>query len=178
MPDSTFTGRELPVSEAFARMPLEAPGHSAWPALRAQLPRAPRRWPFALAAAAALAAVALLPGRLAPPLPGDAAPAIASQPGGDVDRLMAESAQLEALLLAVSDRQMASASTTLLGLEFEDQLQQIDAALVTSDLSADQRHDLWQQRVAVLQQYAQMQGTQQWLAAQGQALDGALVATY
>src|SRR5688572_15465235 len=102
MPDARMAspaGPELQIADALAALPLETPERSAWPRLaeriaageRARTPRA--RWPFALAAAAVLALVALLP-RQGPPLPAVAEPAataaVAEPPS--LDLLMAESA--------------------------------------------------------------------------------------
>lgn len=180
MPDARAHDPGLPIAEALRQLPLETPDRSAWPRLQQQLAarqRKPRvRWPFALAAAAVLALAALLPGRIATP---PAAPdPVASVAAPDVDALMAESARLEHLVSAVSPDGMASASGTLLGLEFEDRLQQIDTALSDPALGPDGRAALWQLRVSLLREYAGFQGTRQYLAADGNTVDGALVATF
>ena len=73
---------------------------------------------------------------------------------------------------------MASASTAMLGLEFEDRLRQLDVALSSPTLDPQNRLQLWQQRVNLLRDYAGMQGTAQWLATDGETLDGSLVATF
>ncbi|HEU0154225.1 MAG TPA: hypothetical protein VFQ84_12865 [Arenimonas sp.] len=180
MPDAPAHDRRLPIADALQRLPLEAPDRSAWPALQrriaaAHAPRR-RRWPFALAAAAVLALAALLPGRLSPP---PVAPAeVAAAPSPELEVLMAESARLEHLVSAVSPRAMATASGTLLDLEFEDRLQRIDIALSDPALGADGRAALWQLRVSLLREYAGFQGTRQYLAADGSTVDGALVATF
>lgn len=176
MPDATPAMRELTVAEALARLPLESPPAAAWPVLAASLPapRARWRWPVALAAAA-LALLAVIPGYLAPP-PG--ATATAPVPTSAIEPLMAQSAQLETLLGVVSNQGMATASATLLGLAFEDQLQQIDDGLAQPGLTPAQRAALWERRVAVLREYASVLGTHQRLAANGSQLDGILVATY
>lgn len=180
MPDARAADPGLPLAEALRQLPLEAPGHSAWPLLARRLAAAPPkprpRWPFALAAAAVLALAALLPGRLAPP-PAPT-PAAAAAPHEAINDLMAESARLEHLVNVVSPQDMASASGTLLGLEFEDRLQQIDIALADPALGADGRAALWQLRVSLLREYAGFQGTRQYLAADGNTVDGALVATF
>jgi hypothetical protein len=180
MPDARAHDPGLPLAEALQRLPLEAPIRSAWPLIEQRIaaarPRPRPRWPFALAAAAVLALAALLPGRVAPP--SDAPTPVASAPATDVDALMAESARLEHLVSAVSPDGMASASGTLLGLEFEDRLQQIDTALSDPALGADGRAALWQLRVSLLREYAGFQGTRQYLAADGSTVDGALVATF
>jgi hypothetical protein len=179
MPDARAHDPGLPIAEALQRLPLEAPDRSAWPLLEKRLAaaRKPRlRWPFALAAAAVLALAAVLPYRLASPpaTPGRLATATATT----LDELMAESARLEHLVSAVSPQDMASASGTLLDLEFEDRLQQIDIALADPALGADGRAALWQLRVSLLREYAGFQGTRQYLAADGSTVDGALVATF
>jgi hypothetical protein len=180
MPDARAHDPGLPIAEALRQLPLEAPDRSAWPLLEKRLAKAagkPRaRWPFALAAAAVLALAAVLPHRLASP---PAAPEpVAAAPATTLDELMAESARLEHLVSAVSPQDMASASGTLLGLEFEDRLQQIDIALADPALGADGRAALWQLRVSLLREYAGFQGTRQYLAADGSTVDGALVATF
>lgn len=178
----------LTLSEAIARLPLEAPDRSAWPLLAERFdavrtrPRGPR-WPFALAAAAAavlaLALVLPLPREQAavPTADSPAVAGVASEPA-DLETLMTESAQLEALLATVSRDEMASASTLLLGLELEDRIARVDAALADPGLPDSERDDLWRQRVATLRDYAGLQGTAQWVAVQGDQLDGALVATF
>lgn len=189
MPDDIRTPPPgLSLAEAIARLPLEAPDRSAWPLLAERFdavrkrPRGPR-WPFALAAAAAavlaLALVLPLPREQAANPAGDtpAMAGVSSEPA-DLETLMAESAQLEALLATVSRDEVASASTLLLGLELEDRIARVDAALADPDLPESERTDLWRQRVATLRDYAGLQGTAQWVAVQGDQLDGALVATF
>lgn len=183
MPDARLPERELTVAEAFARLPLQAPERSAWPALaeriaRAQAPRRPR-WPFALAAAAVLAVAALMPSLMVErPNPVDEPFVAAIESTDPLDALMAESAQLEHFISATGNDEMQSASSTLLGLAFVDRLQRVDAALSDPALDEQARTLLWQQRVSLLREYAGVQGTRQWLAAQGATLDGDLVTTY
>lgn len=189
MPDDMRSAPDgLFLSEAIARMPLEAPDRSAWPLLAERFdavrkrPRGPR-WPFALAAAAA----AVLALALVLPLPRDQAPgsaedatalASASTSPADLETLMAESAQLEALLATVSRDEVGSANTLLLGMELEDRIARVDEALASPDLSQAERTALWLERVATLRDYASLQGTAQWVAVQGGQHDGALVATF
>lgn len=187
MPDIRPTDRDISIAEAFGRLPLETPERSAWPLLAERIaatpPVRPRpRWPFALAAAATLAVAALMPRLMSPTTaptsdPVAATPATATAPI-PLESLMIESARLENLISAVADDDMASASTALLGLEFEDRLRRIDVALSAPTLDADSRAQLWQQRVGLLREYAGVQGTSQWLATDGDTLDGALVATF
>lgn len=185
MPDDIrHPERELTVAEAISRLPLDVPDRSAWPALAARINATsdrPRglRWPFALAAAAAavLALALVLPLRVAGPGQPTPAPAV---PAGatDLQALMQESAQLEALLASMSGSESGSASTLMLGLAFEDRLRELDAALAQPGLPADRQAQLWRTRVALLRDYASLRGTQQWVAVQGGHLDGALVATF
>jgi hypothetical protein len=122
--------------------------------------------------------VALMPGLRSPP-PAVEAPFVAAVQSADpLDALMAESAQLEHFISAASSDAMDSASATLVNLAFEDRLQRVDAALSDPALDDAARQSLWQQRVSLLREYAGVQGTRQWLAAQGATLDGALVTTY
>jgi len=184
MPDDIrLPARELPVAEALSQLPLEMPDRSAWPAFAAHIAASQRkrrpRWPFALAAAAALALAALIPGWLAQRAPVVDAPFVAAVESADpLDALMAESAQLEHFISAASTDAMASANSTMLSLAFEDRLQRVDAALYDPALDDASRQLLWQQRVTLLREYAGVLGTRQWLAAQGATLDGALVSTY
>jgi hypothetical protein len=193
MPDARIPAQEPTPAEAFSALPLDAPDRSAWPALAERIAAAqpaPRRraarWLFAGAAAAALGAIALLPRDvLSPSLPDGGAvataePASASAaPDGtpDVDALIAESARLENLLYAV-DAEALSASATALSLEYEERVQRIDVALSDPSLSADERTALWERRVDLLREHAGLQGTAQWLATQGGAYDGDLVAVF
>ena len=187
MPDIHTPDRELTIAEAFGRLPLETPDRSAWPQLERRIaaaaPARPRpRWPFALAMAATLAVAALAPRMMAPagaPVadPVATTPPLATAPI-PLEELMIESARLENFITAVDDDEMASANAAALSLEFEDRLRRIDVALSTPTLDPDSRTRLWQQRVTLLRDYAGVQGTSQWLAADGGTLDGALVATY
>lgn len=183
MPDARIPDRGVTVAEAFAALPLEAPERSAWPLLEQRIlaaqPKRPLRWPFALAAAAVLALAAVMPGMLekGPAVP--TTPFVAAVDNPDpLEALMAESAQLEMFLSVAMADDMDSASSTLLSLAFEDRLQRVDSALSNPDLDAGGRELLWQQRVSLLREYAGVQGTRQFLAAQGATLDGALVSTY
>lgn len=180
--DARLPERELTVAEALAGLPLDTPDRSAWPALAAHIARQQHkrpRWPFALAAAAVLALAALMPGWLAKPAPTVDAPFVAAVESTDpLDALMAESAQLEHFISAASNDAMESANSSMLSLAFEERVQRVDAALSDPSLDDASRQLLWQQRVSLLREYAGVQGTRQWLAAQGATLDGALVTTY
>lgn len=184
MPDARLPERDLPVATAFAGLPLEAPERSAWPRLAERFaaqdrPRAPR-WPFGLAAAAALVLAVALP-NLSPPGPGPVPPAAdppVAAAGPDLPALMRESARLENLIAAVSNDDAGSASALALGLEFEERLQRLDSALSEPGLAEEDRRLLWQQRVGLLRDFAGLQGTRQWLASEGTPLDGDPVAVF
>lgn len=184
MPDARIPDGELTVAEAFARLPQEAPDRSAWPLLEERIaasrPPARPRWPFLLAAAAVLATAAVMPRLLGEPAlsPPELVREVPAAGNDRLDALMAESAQLESFISTVSSDGMASANAALLGLEFEERLQRLDTTLSDPGLDAGTRLALWQRRVALLREYAGVQGTAQWLAAQGDKLDGALVATF
>ncbi|KFN50969.1 hypothetical protein P873_05020 [Arenimonas composti TR7-09 = DSM 18010] len=182
----------MEIGAALMALPLETPDRSAWPRLaeriaaaeRARAPR--RRWPFALAAAAVLALVALMPrwqaGTLPSPAPSSpVATAPASGVAGEdasLAELMSESARLEHLLAAMGGSDALSASATLVSLEFDDRLARLDTALADPSLDAEDRRLLWRHRVALLRDYAGLQGTAQWLAAEGRGGDGELVAVF
>ncbi len=180
MPDLCPPPPGLTLGDALRQLPLETPERSAWPALAAQLQRRPRRprWPWALAAAAALAAVAVLPLRQSGAPTALPMAAEVSSEAGALQALMHESAQLEQLLSALDDPDLASASATLISLQLEDQLGQIDAQLGANDTSSAQRLALWQQRVDLLRDYAGLESTRHWLNSQGERLDGQLVAVF
>ena len=204
MPDDRMPAQEPTLAEAFSALPLEAPVRSAWPQLAARIDAAQkparadarfRRWLFAGATAAAIAAVAVLPREIVAPIGTTGAPAVAttdlgSDPGvattaaavdtppADVDSLMAESAKLEYVLQQVTDETSGSASATALSLELEARVQQLDVALSDPALTIEQRTDLWGRRVGLLRDYVAVQGTAQWLATQGQDYDGDLVAVF
>jgi hypothetical protein len=183
MPDARIPDRSVTVAEAFAALPMEAPERSAWPLLEQRIlasqPRRTPRWPFALAAAAVLALAAVMPGLLDRSATAPETPFVAAVENPDpLSALMAESAQLELFIGAATTDAMASASGTLVSLAFEDRLQRVDSALSDPALGDGDRELLWQQRVSLLREYAGVQGTRQWLAAQGATLDGAVVSTY
>lgn len=184
MPDARLPERPLDIAEAFARLPLETPERSAWPRLAERLAaadaRRPRpRWPFAMAAAAALLVALVLPRLQTEDAPGVTGQPVARATDADtLPALMQESARLEHVIAAVSNDQAGSASAMVLGLQLEDELQRLDATLSQPGLEDEARRALWQQRVGLLRDYASLQGTRQVLAADGEQLDGGLVAVY
>lgn len=184
MPDARLPERPLEIAEAFARLPLETPERSAWPRLAERLAaaeaRRPRpRWPFAMAAAAALVLALALPRLQTEDAPGVTGQPLAGASGeASLPALMQESARLEHVIAAVTNDQAGSASAMVLGLHLEDELQRLDATLSQPGLDAQARLDLWQQRVGLLRDYASLQGTRQVLAADGEQLEGDLVAVY
>jgi len=184
MPDdihSAFAGDRLPppldIRSALQALPLERPGRSVWPLLSAHLPPAAHpRWPWALAASVLIAVTLVATLGEAPDRAGVAATAAPVDP---LPPLIAESAQLEALLAAAANGATTSAPVVVLSAELEDRLARIDSGLASAALADSQRVPLWQQRVAVLRELAGLQSTQQWLVARGeQGYDGALVVAY
>lgn len=185
MPDDLFKHpRDIPAGEALRALPLEAPMHSAWPALAARLPAKRRglpRWPLAIAASLALGlAFVLIPHNpTSPTTVADAGPPTVKPATAD-DRLlslMAESAQLESLVNAASDDVASDATTAAVSLALQDQLQEIDGQL-QSGLAAERQLDLWQQRVALLRDVASLESSRHYLAAEGRGMELAMVATY
>lgn len=171
----------LTLAQALRNLPLEQPERSAFPALAERIKPARKPvnpWPWAMLAAAVLAAAAVLPWRAVPTATTPAG-TVASAPATiDLSELMTESAQLEHLLSVMTDSGMASASATVLSLQLEDQLGDIDSRLASSPLDDAQRAALWQQRVALLRDYTAMASTQRWMASEGQRLDANLVAVF
>ena len=168
--------RFIPLGQALAQLPLETPGDSAWPMLAAQLGTARRkpRWPYAMTAAALLAAVALWPTMpTSDSLPGSPAGSTV-----ELNALMTESAQLERLVAAASDDGASSATTAVLTLELEDRLRALDGELGRSAGDRARQLSLWRQRVDLLRDVARLETSRHYWAAQGQNFDVALVAAY
>lgn len=181
MPDDRLTAPGPTLAAALRSLPLESPLHSAWPALAARLPvprRQAPRWRLAVAASL-LAGLALT---LAPDVrvgaPGAEAVATTDRATqAQLDALMAESAQLEALVAAASDDGAGSATVAALSLALQDELQLVDGQL-QADAPPERRLALWQQRVALLREVAGLESSRHYLAAQGHNLDLAMVSTY
>ncbi len=99
------------------------------------------------------------------------------QPATDpqLERLYAESAQLEALVALARDDRVATGAAATLTSAYDAQVAGIDASLREADMDAGQRTALWQQRVDALRQLAGFESTQRALAAQGERYDAMLV---
>lgn len=183
--------RAVPIADALRALPLESPPRSAWPGIAAAAkldqPRRPvvTRWPYAFATAAALALALLLP------VPGDrtggdsAVETVATGAAGtdtttpvDLPALMQESARLERLIAAVNDDPLQPADALVLGLAFEDELADIDAALATAPRGSRDAQDLWQQRIDILSRYAELQSSRRLLASAGQPFETTLVSLH
>ena len=130
MPDSTTP---MNWNEAFIALPLEQPAADSWARVVARLdaPR-PVRWPAWLAVAAALLLAVALPWRLGqPPAAVEPATPAASGPVAAADsfeQLLAESAQLEALLAMTRDERVSSAAAANVANDLDRQLAGIDSA--------------------------------------------------
>ncbi|MGD9582146.1 MAG: hypothetical protein AB7V26_00545 [Lysobacterales bacterium] len=178
--DREFFGSGLPgpeIGEALRALPLDAPDASLWLRLSGRLPpeRKPR-WPRLTVAASFIAAL-LLVGVYAG-FQSPAPPSALADHEPALPELIAESAQLEALLAATT-MPTASGPALALGADLEDQLAGVDAELTGVALDPARQMQLWRQRLALLRELAGLQTTQQWLAARGeQGEDGMLVLAY
>jgi hypothetical protein len=165
-------------------LPLLTPPRSAWPQLQAQLQsrrRVPRRALFAFAAAAALACALLLPRWTVPP--DVAPPAVATQPAapdaaGELRALQQESAQLEALIAWSRNDAVADGTLDALADGLQQRVATLDGLLARDDLDPEAALPLWQERVLRLRQWADLETTQQLLAANGDADPGAPVLAF
>lgn len=88
--------------------------------------------------------------------------------------LREESARLEALVTLARDDRMASAPAVVLAADAEDRVRMLDAALSRPGLGDAEQLDLWTRRVAALRELAGVEGTNRWLAANGESLQGAV----
>ena len=170
--------------DAFAALPAETPPAGGWNAVATRLDARQRRprWPLWAASAAAVVLAVALPWRLQMPAPGpiatptnanaDAAP----QAADPLERLYAESAQLESLLAVARDERVSSGTAAAVSGELESRLASVDAALMQPGLSRAQQVDLWQQRVDSLRTLTGFESNRRWLVAQGAHYDGVLVA--
>lgn len=167
------------LGDALRALPLEAPDASAWPALAARLAEANRPPRTRRAAWLALAASVIAALLVAGIGPWRHAPATGATAQADaLPALMQESAQLERLLAAASDDVTGNASALVLSLQVEDRLRAVDAELARPGLSDPRRLALWRERVEVLHVAAGLESSRRYYAAQGQALEPTLVATY
>jgi hypothetical protein len=102
--------------------------------------------------------------------------AVAAAEADSLQKLQAQSAQLEALVALARDDRVGNASSELLSSELDAGIAVIDAALSQADLAGAEKQELWQQRVDLLQQLAGVEATSRWLAAQGASSTTNLVA--
>lgn len=164
--------------DAFAGLPLEQPAADGWSRIATQLDARKRaRWPAWLAIAASLLLAVALPWRLGQhsattPATSDSPATIATT--DTLEQLYAESAQLEALLAMARDERVSSGSAAAVADDLDRQLANIDAVLMQPDLPQARQLALWRERVEVLRSVVGFEGTQRWLAAQGERYDGAL----
>ena len=178
MADATaLPDRDL--GDALRALPLEAPDASAWPRVAARIAQA-RRPPRARRVAWLALAASLLAGILVAGFGGwRTVPADGSTTQADaLASLMTESAQLERLLAAASDDTAGNASALVLSLQLEDRLRSVDAELARPGLGEARRLALWRERVELLHVAAGLASSRRYYAAQGQALEPTLVATY
>ena len=103
----------------------------------------------------------------------------ATNDDGDLlQKLKAQSAQLEALVALARDDRVANASSELLSSQLDAGIAAIDATLSQPGLAEARRQELWRQRVDLLQQLAGIEATSRWLAAQGASGEATLVSVY
>lgn len=187
MDEPEFTEPRIPLGQALAALPLEAPDRSAWPLLAAKLHPRRRlpRWPVALAAG--LLALALLPTGWLPgtsetptaetPIQAPTRGPTASAQRLELAALMSESARLERLVASASDDGASSGTAAAMSLELEDELRALDAELEANRDPARQLA-LWQQRVQLMRDVAAVETSRHYFAAQGGNFDVALVSAY
>jgi len=110
-----------------------------------------------------------------PPSPSAASAASIADSAVALQALQTESAQLEALVALARDERVSSASGAALGVELDERIGRIDAALSQPGLPDSERTGLWQQRVEAMRELAGIETTQRWLVTRGERYDGALV---
>jgi|SRR5688500_6111850 hypothetical protein len=177
-PDATrdqASTRTTPVEPRIATVPAQASGATG-PARRAEV--GPRSSGVTSPAIATEAATARAPDS------GEASTTLTVAKGGDatrtpatdeLERLYAESAQLEALLTLARDEHVSSGTAAALASDFDAQVAGIDAELVQPGITQDRRTALWRERVDALRQLTAFESTQRLLAAQGERYDARLV---
>jgi hypothetical protein len=106
----------------------------------------------------------------------DSAAAVALAEPDSLQKLQAQSAQLEALVALARDERVGNASSELLSSQLDAGIAAIDASLSQDEVTAAQKQELWQQRVDLLRQLAGVEATSRWLAAQGSSSNTNLVA--
>jgi len=124
----------------------------------------------------------LMPARITDREPATRAIAIADMPSptttpsdDTLQRLQAESAQLEGLLALTRDDAVSSGAVAAVASELAGQVALVDAALAQPSLPPAQRIALWQDRVDALRQLAGFETTQRLLASRGERQDSLLV---
>ena len=160
--------RTLSISEAMQALPMEAPEHSLWPSLAAQLPnkRTLPKWPFALAASALLVSVFWHGGNDIPGKPDSVIDPISTP----LQQSMARSAQLEPYFYQAQDDSISSASVIAANLNIEEQLRSVDARLA-ADPDETEALSLWQERVALLDKGISLNHANARMHADGQNYD-------
>ena len=86
-----------------------------------------------------------------------------------------ESARLERVIAATRDPRVGSGPAASLAGALDAELAALDARLAQPGLDADRRLALWRERVDVLRASAELESQLRLLAADGDALEGALV---
>ena len=181
MPDAIHF-RDAPADwrAAFAALPAEDAPADTWTRIAARLdqPRTRGRQPLWLAAAAALVLALAWPWHLQREASAPSTPAALHAPAAattSLDRLHAESAQLEALVAYARDDQVSTGNAAALAARYDARIADIDAALGQADLPTARQRALWQARVETLRALAAFEANRRWLATQGERYDGALV---
>jgi hypothetical protein len=164
-------------------LPLLTPPRSAWPQLQVKLQpgrrRVLRRALFAFAAAV-LACALLLPPWLARRA-SESHLRVYADTSADTLALFAlqrESAQLEALIAYSRNDTVTVGSIETLSNGLQQRIATIDGLLARDDLDRFAALPLWQERVLRLRQWADLETTQQLLAANGDADPGAPVLAF
>lgn len=172
MADISARHHGIGIGQALRDLPLEAPMHSAWPLLLAQIPKKkPRRYlPMALAAGIAL--FAIIPLSLRSP------PVTETLSDSRLQSMMRQSSQLETLLVATRNSTAGNASAEVISLSLEDRIQAIDSELASATLSPTQQLNLWQQRVDILQEATGMYSSQRFQQAEGRPYEIAMVESF
>ncbi|GAB3370790.1 hypothetical protein GCM10027431_18870 [Lysobacter rhizosphaerae] len=166
------TSETKAASDAIAQSTRVVPSHRPHARSARAMPKVPH-------AASDAATSRLATAATQPPAPGpDRGVATMTAAASDADplqKLKAQSAQLEALVALARDDRVGNAGLELLSGELDAGIATIDASLSQSDLTATRQQDLWRQRVDLLQQLAGVEATSRWLAAHGTSNDTALV---